>query len=918
MSSTALVICSFAYLGLLFLIAGWAERRAKKGRSVVANPYVYALSMAIYCTAWTYYGSVGRAAHDAVSFLAIYIGPSLTAVLGWVLLRKMIRICKQQRITSIADFISLRYGKHAFIGGAVAAMSIIGVAPYVALQLKAIGQSASIMMGNNLTSGVELVETPGAALQQHDATLWIALGLALFSMLYGARRAEAALRREGMVAAIAFESVVKLAAFLAVGLYITYGLFGGHGELFSRAAERFDLSGVFTLDSSSEYGEWMGMLLLSMMSVLFLPRQFQVSVLENVNEGHVKTASWLFPLYLFAINWFVVPIAMAGRLMFEGAGVDADTYVLAIPISQGQDALALFAYIGGFSAATSMVIVSTTALSIALSNQLVMPLVSGPRMRGLIGDRLGDLLTFSRRFGIFLILMLAYAYERILGQHNSLVSIGLVSFAAVAQFAPAALGGMFWRGASPAGALAGLLAGFVFWFYTLVLPSMVSAQLLPESWMSEGPGGMTWLRPFALFGVEGMGYILHGTFWSLLFNIGLYVGLSIVFPPGPAVLRQAPLFEDPFQYSAENESAAQWKGRAHAPALQALMAQFLGEAQAAQRLDAFGRRNQLDWRSQELADPRLVEFAERTLAGVIGASSARIMVDSVVKAEEPRMDDVLSMLRESQQVISMNRELRRKSQELSRATHELQAANERLRQVDQLKDEFLYTVTHELRTPLTSIRAFSEILHDNPELSEEERQQFLATIIRETERLTRLITQVLDLEKFESGKETLAMQPIDPAAVLEDAVAAVEQLAREKNARIEVQLSKTLPAVLGDYDRLEQVLINLLSNAIKFCDPQDGHIALMAHADAGRLNVSVGDNGPGIAPEYHAVIFEKFFQAHRQLPRKPKGSGLGLAISKKIVELHGGHIGVESQPGQGAIFSFDLPLLSESSSTQQP
>jgi Na+/proline symporter len=440
---------SFAYLLLLFGVAWWADRRALAGRSVIGNAWVYALSMAVYCTAWTYFGSVGRAASSGVWFLPIYLGPTLAMVLAWMVVRKMIRIARTWRITSIADFIASRYGKSPLLAGLVTLITVVGIVPYIALQLKAIASGYAL-----LTTPAGQAFSTGDVVWWRDSTLYVALALAGFTMVFGTRHLDTTERHEGMVAAIAFESIVKLLAFVAVGVFVTWGLFGGPGDLFARALAVPELKKLLGLAQGQGFAhaQWFALTLLSMLSVIFLPRQFQVMVVENVDERHLKRAAWVFPAYLLAINLFVLPIAFGGLLYFSPGTANADTFVLSLPLAAGQNALALVAFIGGLSAATGMVIVEAIAVSTMVCNDLVMPLLlRGSRLgapgsaaadgaapaRGLTRQLLG-----IRRVAIVAILQLGYLYFHLAGEAYALVSIGRISFAAVAQFAPAALGGM--------------------------------------------------------------------------------------------------------------------------------------------------------------------------------------------------------------------------------------------------------------------------------------------------------------------------------------------------------------------------------------------------------------------------------------------------------------------------------------------
>lgn len=889
---------SFGYLALLFGIAFWAERFGRQGKSMVANPYVYALSLAVYCTAWTYYGSVGRAAQGGMQFLAVYTGASLMIPLFWTVLRKIIRVSKVQRLSTIADFISGRYGKNISLGILVTVVSLFGIIPYISIQLKAISSSFAVLTGTDL------------GLQQgigQDTALYIAIGLAAFTILFGTRTIETTERHEGMVTAIAVESIIKLVAFLSIGLFVTFSLFDGPAAIFEQLLDRPDLEHLLVFNTDFAYGEWFWVNLLSMGAVILLPRQFQVAVVENVNEKHLSKAMWLFPLYLFLINLFVLPIAAGGSLLL-GNTADADTYVLALPLAADRPWLALLTYIGGFSAATSMIIVSTIAISTMISNNLLMPLLVGVKpLQRRLSTHFTPFLLYSRRLSIVLVLLLAYAYYRGVGEFYSLVSIGLISFAAVAQFAPAMLGGLYWKGGTRIGAVLGLSSGFVLWFYTLVLPSMAGAGLLPQSLVQNGLFGWHWLRPTALFGLETLDFLSHGMFWSLGANLLGYVFGSFAWAQGSKERNQAEVFVDIFRYSTVYESSIVWKGTAYMPDLRSLLEQFLGKDRAQQSLADFEKKYEIDTKASQLADPRLVTYAEKVLAGVIGTGSARIMVASVVKEEEISLEEVVNILRESQQLLLVNRELRRKSVELKRATQQLQLANNKLLQQDELKDEFLYTVTHELRTPLTSIRALSEILHDNPDIDDVQREQFLSTIVKETERLTRLISQVLDLEMYESGKQQLDSSWCSVSELVNESVAAVQQLMTEKNIQLQLALQPNMPEMWVDRDRFIQVMLNLLGNAIKFVPAQSGRIQVSAYFLDGDFKFNVSDNAKGIDPELQPYIFDKFFQAPNQTKRKPKGSGLGLAISQRIIALHQGSIWVESQAGKGSRFSFTIP-----------
>jgi Na+/proline symporter/nitrogen-specific signal transduction histidine kinase len=895
LSGWFILLLSTAYLAVLFAVARFGDARADAGKSII-SANVYALSLAVYCTSWTFYGSVGRASSGGLSFLTIYIGPTLMLMMTGIIL-KMIRISKVHRITSIADFIASRYGKSQLLAGLVTVIAVVGVIPYIALQLKAIAASLDVL----------LLEGEADFLPWWlDSTFLIAALLAVFTILFGTRHLDATERHEGMVAAVAFESVIKLLAFLAVGLFVTYGMFGGLADVFQRAAASPELERLLHLDASRA-GTWTAMILLSGLAIIFLPRQFQIIVVENVDESHLKRAVWLFPLYLLLINIFVLPLALGGLLHFHGQAFNADTFVLTLPLARGAEALALLVFIGGLSAATGMVIVETIALSTMVCNDLVMPWLLRSSGLGASKD-VSRLLISIRRAAIAVILLLGYIYFRAAGEAYALVGIGLISFAAVAQFAPAMFGGMYWKQGTRAGAVAGLSGGFVVWIYTLLLPSFAKSGWIGNGFVEDGLFGVSALKAQALLGLSGLDEISHCLWWSLLTNLGLYILVSLNSRPDAVEAGQAERFVDVFRHSAQETDHRTWRGRASIDELVSLLERFLGVARARQQLMLYARgRGAVSWQKLP-ADADFVHFAEAQLTGAIGSASARVMVSSVAQEEEIGLEEVLDILDEATQVRAYSRELEAKSNELEQATAELRAVNERLRELDKMKDDFISTVTHELRTPLTSIRALSEMLHEDPKLELTDRRRFLGIIVGETERLTRLINQILDMAKLESGRAEWTSTEVDLGDVVRESMAALGQLFRDKNVALTAALPDRCPPVLADRDRLTQVMINLLSNAVKFVPGGSGKVHVSIHANAQRLQVEVADNGPGLTGEECSVIFEKFRQGGNTMTDKPQGTGLGLPISRQIVEYFGGNLWVESVPGEGANFIFTVPL----------
>jgi len=895
MNKVVVITSVVLYLSLLFFIAWGTERLLRrKSLNLINHPTVYALSLAVYCTAWTYYGSVGRAAKGGMEFLTVYIGPTLTCVLFYPILLKILRISRRERINSIADFVAARYGKNFTLGIIVTLCCVIGIIPYIALQLKAVSSSYLILTNQHSVAG--LSET------YKNTTLYVVVLLGLFIMFFGTRRIDVLERHTGLVAAVAFESLVKLIAFLAAGIFVTWGLFNGFTDIFSRAAADHDLVKLFTINSDGGYGKWLVMLLLPMFAMILLPRQFQMAVVENLDEAHLKKASWQFPLYLFLINIFVLPIALGGLLTFKGT-VDPDSFVLALPLHFQQSWLGLFVFIGGFSAATGMIIVETMALAVMMSNHLLIPLLlSVKKLRPQGQSGISSQILFTRRISIIVVLALAFFYDLFVAASFSLVSIGLISMAAVAQFAPALIGGLFWKQASKRAAIAGIVTGFSVWIFTLIVPTLIDTGLLPLSIKNEGLFGIDFLKPQALLGLHLPDLLTHSFFWSFFLNTSVYIGVSLFSKLSDAEKMQAAVFVN----ILHDQRSKVWQGTAAMKDLRQLLKNFLGAERANNLLQSYAQRHQINLRDEN-ADPRLVLFTERILSGVIGSASARLLVSSVAKEEVIRMEAVMTIARESQQVLELNKELKKKSVELTKASEQLLHANEQLRHMDVMKDEFLYTVTHELRTPLTSIRALSEIIHDNPDMDEETRQHYVSSVVKETERLTHLITSVLSLERYESGRQKLHIQSVHLNQLLQEVTNSLQPLASEKQISIRYQPPDTMFILQCDADLIRQVLYNLVSNALKFVKPAFGVVDVRLRPGYEEVQIWVEDNGRGIEPELHELIFDKFFQARNQTLKKPEGSGLGLAISKRIVEMHGGRIWVESQPEQGSKFVFTLP-----------
>lgn len=890
MNSVILLIILSIYLAILFYIAHWAEKN--NNSKWTNNPYVYTLSLAVYCTAWTYYGSVGVAADSGLSFLPIYLGPIIIAPSWILILKKIIRISRVNKISSIADFISLRYGNSRFLGAIVTVICLTGIIPYISLQLKAITETFHVV-----------TKTPINLLIFDDITTYVAIALALFASYYGTRYVDASEKRKGIITAVALESVLKLAFFVIIGVYVTFFVFDGFDDIYQKASLLENFKEKNTIGGLPQAINWFLLCVLSMFAIFLLPRQFQVSVIENNREKHINTAVWLFPLYLLLFNIFVYPIAWGGNILFDGQEVNSDAYSLLIPQLFNNRTLTVLVFLGGFSAAISMIVVSSIGLSTMLTNNILIPYNLLGKLKSAETISSKSILN-SRKIGIFLLIILSYFIYRFFGLDYNLVSIGMVAFVIISQLAPAFFGALFWRRGSRLGAIYSIIIGFIICLFTLLIPYSIGITNSESTFISNGFLNIKLLKPFQLFGLDYLDPIPHALFWSLLFNIVTYFAVSVSFKGNYRERNYAEMFVDINKYITNHENAFIWKGTAYRNDIEKVLIRFLGEERTKRAMNIFNVKYNVD-KDIELADARLIKFSENLLTGHIGTASARILISSVVKEEKITLPEVLKILEESKENIIINKKLTETSNELKVITAKLQDANQSLTIKDQQKDEFLDTVTHELRTPITAIRAASEILHDDDEIPEELKKQFLQNIISESDRLNRLIDKILDLEKFETGKQTIYPTQNNLVATIEKSIEPLQQLIKNKYITVHIESKSTINAFY-DEDRIVQVITNLLSNAIKFCPEIDGLITIQIKEKNNFIYTFVQDNGKGIHPDDFEVIFDKFYQSTNQNIKKPVGSGLGLAICKQIMEYHKGKIWAEKTV-KGASIVFTLP-----------
>ncbi len=884
-----LLLACLGYVVFLFLIAFLVERRAERRRIAwLSSPLIYTLSLSIYCTAWTFYGAVGYAVRSGLEFVTIYLGPTLVFVGWWWMLRKLVRIGKTQRVTSIADMISARYGKSNAIGVIVTLLAVCAITPYIALQLQSISLSFAVFAATPSAEGLVLPDLG-------DTAIWVAAGLAIFTILFGTRRLDAKEQHHGVVIAIAVEAVVKLLALIAVGVFVVWGVAGGPADIYAR----------IIANESPDWevlpGRWAGLTFLAAVAIVTLPRMFQVLVVENADERHLATASWAFPLYLFLISLFVMPIAVVG-LDILPEGMNPDLFVLLVPLALGQDELAMLAFLGGFSAATSMVIVAAIALATMASNHIVVPLwlqLRGPEASG----DMRSLVLNARRLSILAVLCFGYVYYRVTGGGEALAAMGLIAFVGMAQTLPALMGALFWRGANRIGAGAGLVVGLVVWLYTLFLPSFGPDVLLSAQLMQEGLFGIGWLRPQALYGVEIADPLLHSLFWSLALNTFAFCIGSVLTFPTPLERVQGAQFVNVFDIQTGTRGWS--RGAGEAEDLLVMAQRILGatEAQGFFQAEAMAQG-----KAGYLPDttPDFLDRLERRLAGSVGSATAHAMIAQIVGGSMVSVEDLMAVANETAQIMEYSSQLEAKSEELARTARQLREANEMLQKLSVQKDAFLSQISHELRTPMTSIRAFSEILKEAGDLPPEDASRYAGIIQDEAIRLTRLLDDLLDLSVLEAGRVQLKIEDSTLRTLIDRALVASGSVAPHRSFTIDRDAAAEDIALRTDIGRLAQVFINVLSNARKYCDAERPRMDIHVREAGGMVTVDFVDNGSGIPKKSQALIFEKFARLTDQM--QAGGAGLGLAICREIMHNLGGEISYV--PGQGgAAFRVSFPAV---------
>jgi Na+/proline symporter/signal transduction histidine kinase len=637
----ALLLFSLGYVSILFAIAYWGDKANPKYFSGRARAAIYGLTLAVYCTSWTFYGAVGSAAENGWGYLPIYIGPMLVVFFGWPMIHRIVAISKRQNLTSIADFIAARYGKARKLAVLVTVIATIGSIPYIALQLKA------VVAGFDIVSNYS---SPSTA--ENDMALVFAVALAVFAILFGTRKIDVTEHHDGLMLAVAFESVVKLAAFVTVGIF-AWSLLGSTEAVSPLAAEQSQT--VFRFDHMPD--TFVTQLIMGSAAIFCLPRQFHVAVVEAYEEADIRHTRWTFPAYLLAFSVFVIPITIAGLKLLPAGEINGDAFVLALPIQREQTLLTMLAFLGGFSAATSMVIVSSVALSTMISNEIVMPSLMSIKMLGLTERQdYTRILLYVRRGAIIGIATLAYLYVLATDRTMALASIGLLSFAAASQFAPLIVFGLYWPRSTRAGALAGLSTGFALWVYTLFLPTLARSGAFSDVFISEGLFSWSWLRPESLFFDIETSSLTHGVAWSLGANVLVNVVVSLSTRQSLVEKIQVRIFAG----STNGVGAARATTARHDITnadLRSLAERFLGASNVDRSFTDFAADVGVDLNSGGPADRRLLLFTERLIAGAIGASSARVVMTAALRKTGTEIGDVVLLLDETSQALTFNRRL---------------------------------------------------------------------------------------------------------------------------------------------------------------------------------------------------------------------------------------------------------------------
>ncbi|RJP19787.1 MAG: PAS domain S-box protein [Deltaproteobacteria bacterium] len=985
------------YLLLLFGIGYLGERKFDAIRARGLDRYVYVFAAGVYCTSWTFYGCIGNAAQNGPSFLALFIGPSVFALTWWTVLRKLVRFCRAHNVTSVPDLLSVRYGGTPWLGSLATLFLVLGSVPYISLQLRAVGLTYDAISGG------------GGLAASIDPMLVVALFLGAFALFFGGRYLDFTRPQGGVLTAVATESVVKLVILMAAGVFVCYGLFDGIGDVYSRFRSHPEWGKLTGLSGApgNGYARWTAYFVIAVIDVLLLPRQFHVLVVQNGDESHIKTAMWMFPLYLLLINLFVIPIAFGGLLLGLPAAA-GDNFILAIPMLSGQKGLSLLIFIGGFSAATAMVLVSSVALGKMVANNLVIPGI----LRARRGFHAYGYLLAATRASILAVIGLGYVYARWMSGNAALMEIGVISFVAVAQFGPPVFGGMYWKGGTAGGAVLGLCAGFTAWFYTLILPAAAKAGFLDPSFVANGPFGIALLRPADLLSAGIGDPVGNAVFWSLFLNVLGYAAGSHLFAAAGAAVPEGP----PGVAEVPVPGAPPGRG-AHYPSLEdieAVMTRYAGHEKEKEVGEVVREIREIKSRGQTreavIRQMELPARLERILTGSIGVLSARSVLrdmlpltladartlvesfremekdlastreavshkEEQIRARERLLASVVhsiddgivafdaggritavneggcrlfgrperAMIGEGFQLLIRDTPYREKQRIIARSTYrhgrwrgevdfvrgdgtqtaglvstarindergraagfvasfkdlsEIKAMQNKMIQSEKLASlgQMAAGVAHEIRTPLGSIKMSTRLLRE--EAAGSEASEMLGTIRDAVASMEVIVNELLDYTR----DIALQLDDYDLVSIARSSVFGLEDEWRRRGVSVGVESSEGPVSAIVDGVRIKQVLTNIVKNAVEAAPDLRGRVTVRLAGGNGAVRITVEDNGPGMTAEELGNVFQPFYTS------KAQGTGLGMSIVKRLVELHGGEVRIDSDAGRGTTVSVDLP-----------